>query len=60
MGVRKTVSKNQYFVHYRLSLKDYIIYVAASERHDFSGFFESILTKFGAKFYETSLKQKIY
>jgi hypothetical protein len=35
---KKSLFKNQYFAHHRLSFKCDIIHVGASESYDFSGF----------------------
>jgi hypothetical protein len=45
---------NWYFAHYRLGFKYYIIQVGAPESYKISGFFESILTRYGAEMSEIS------
>jgi hypothetical protein len=48
----KSILKNQYFTHHRLSFKHYIIHVGAPE--SFSGFSKCILAGFGTEFSEIS------
>jgi hypothetical protein len=56
----KSIFKNEYFAHYRLSFKHYITQVDDPESYDFSGFLKFILTGFGAEFREISWKQNSY